>query len=199
MKFQTWMSMTVVCLFAALAMAVQANAQEIMSSTRRTRARAPTRALRPQVSISSPASNNGTHAFVGTPGQFTDFDAPGADPATGGTTPAGINDLGVVPGYYIDTNSVAHGVARTPPTAISTRSTIPERARARTRAHFPRASIFSQWSRDTTLTRTALPTGLCAHPTERSPRLTLQGPSAHFRRTSTTSGSSRGPTLTRTS
>ena len=59
-------------------------------------------------------NNNATHGFVGTPGGFTDFDAPGANPVIGCTCPSGINDLGAVTGNYIDTNSVNHGFVRTP-------------------------------------------------------------------------------------
>ena len=60
-------------------------------------------------------NNNGTHGFVGTPESgFTDFDAPGANPVVGCTCPNGINDLGVITGNDIDTNSVSHGFVRTP-------------------------------------------------------------------------------------
>jgi hypothetical protein len=60
-------------------------------------------------------SNYGTHGFVRTPdGQFTEFDAPGADPIVGGTYPELINHLGVVMGYDVDTNGVSHGFLRSP-------------------------------------------------------------------------------------
>ena len=59
-------------------------------------------------------NGNGTHGFVRTPdAQFTEFDAPGADPIVGCTCPNGINDFGVIAGNSIDTNSVSHGFVRT--------------------------------------------------------------------------------------
>jgi hypothetical protein len=58
-------------------------------------------------------ANNVYHGFVRSPeGAFTTFEAPGADTTPNdfnGTFPYGINDWGVVTGYYIDANNVSHG------------------------------------------------------------------------------------------
>ncbi len=114
--------------FAALAMAVQASAQKIIkfdapnSGTVAYSGTAPT-GINFLGTITGNVTDNsyGTHGFVGTPGgQFTDFDAPGANPTVGCTCPVGINDLGVIAGYDIDTNSVAHGFVRTPDGKITT-------------------------------------------------------------------------------
>jgi hypothetical protein len=60
-------------------------------------------------------NNFGTHGFVRTPDrQYTEFDAPGANPVVGCTCPTAINDRGVVTGYYIDTDGVSHGFLRSP-------------------------------------------------------------------------------------
>jgi hypothetical protein len=60
-------------------------------------------------------NNFGTHGFVRTPdGQYTEFDAPGANPVVGCTCPTAINDRGVVTGYYIDTDGMSHGFLRSP-------------------------------------------------------------------------------------
>ena len=57
----------------------------------------------------------GTHGFVRTgEGEFTIFDAPGADPVIGCTCPQAINDFGVVAGYDIDSNGFSHGFVRSP-------------------------------------------------------------------------------------
>lgn len=60
--------------------------------------------------------NNVYHGFLRTlNGDFTTFDAPGADTTPNdynGTYPVAINDLGVVAGYYWDVNSIAHGFLR---------------------------------------------------------------------------------------
>jgi hypothetical protein len=129
MKFRTWMSPTVVCLFAALAMTVQANAKRIIkfdAPNSGTVAYAGTFATGINFfgTITGNVTDNnfGTHGFVGTPDSvgtpdgngFTNFDAPGADPSVGCTCPVGINDLGAVVGYYIDTNRVNHGFVRSP-------------------------------------------------------------------------------------
>jgi hypothetical protein len=57
--------------------------------------------------------NGVSHGFVRTSdGNFTGFDAPGADvnPADQrGTLVTGINDLGAISGFYVDTAGVAHG------------------------------------------------------------------------------------------
>jgi probable HAF family extracellular repeat protein len=53
--------------------------------------------------------------------QLIEFDAPGAATASSpacypdcGTVPNGINDLGVIVGFYTDANIVPHGFLRTP-------------------------------------------------------------------------------------
>ena len=59
-----------------------------------------------------------SHGFIRFPrGNFTTFEAPGADTTPGsfnGTNPTAINDLGVVAGNYWDTNGVPHGFIRNP-------------------------------------------------------------------------------------
>jgi len=78
-------------------------------------------------------SNDVYHAFLRFPdGKFTVFDAPGAGSSPGsysGTIPNGINDLGEVTGFYIDTTGTPHGFIRgagghvtsfDPPNSIST-------------------------------------------------------------------------------
>ena len=61
-------------------------------------------------------ANNVYHGFLRRlDGQFTTFDAPGADTTPNdynGTYPAAIDDLGVVAGYYWDVNGTAHGFLR---------------------------------------------------------------------------------------
>jgi hypothetical protein len=63
-------------------------------------------------------ANNVYHGFLRTSeGEFTTFEAPGADTKAGdgkGTFPYGINDQGVITGYYIDANNVSHGFLRLP-------------------------------------------------------------------------------------
>jgi hypothetical protein len=58
------------------------------------------------------------HGFLRGPnGEYTGFDAPGADLKPGdynGTVPESINDLGVVAGFYIDSNNFEHGFLRSP-------------------------------------------------------------------------------------
>src|SRR5208337_4414249 len=120
MKFRTWMSTVVVCLFAALAITLQASAQQIIkfdapnAGTSAYQGTAST-GINLLGAITGNVTDNsyGTHGFVRTPdGQFTDFDAPGANPIVGCTCPDSINDLGVVAGYDIDTNSLGHGFFR---------------------------------------------------------------------------------------
>jgi hypothetical protein len=128
MKFQRWMSITVLCIFATLAMTVQANAQQIIkfdppNSGKGANQGTTSTGINFFGTITGfvTDNNNGTHGFVGTPhGGFNNFDAPGADPVVGCTCPVGINDLGVVGGYYIDANSVAHGFVRSPDGNINT-------------------------------------------------------------------------------
>ena len=58
------------------------------------------------------------HGFVRRPdGQFTTFEAPGADTTAGsynGTSPSSINDLGVITGSFNDASGLSHGFLRTP-------------------------------------------------------------------------------------
>lgn len=115
-------------LFGMLAMAVQANAQQIIpfnapnSGTGAYQGTIPTGInLLGTITGSVTDNGNGTHGFVRTPdGHFTDFDAPGANSVVGCTCPDGINDLGVVAGYYIDGYSVGHGFLRAPNGTIPT-------------------------------------------------------------------------------
>ena len=57
------------------------------------------------------------HGFLRRPdGTFVMFDAPGADLTPGdfnGTVPDSINELGVITGFYYDSNSVPHGFVTT--------------------------------------------------------------------------------------
>jgi hypothetical protein len=63
-------------------------------------------------------ANDVFHGYVRSPdGTFATFDAPGADLTPGdynGTVPVSINDLGIVTGFYLDSNSVPHGFVRIP-------------------------------------------------------------------------------------
>ncbi len=58
-------------------------------------------------------ANNVFHGFLRKPnGTFVTFDAPGADFTPGdfnGTVPDSINELGVITGFYYDSNFVPHG------------------------------------------------------------------------------------------
>lgn len=58
------------------------------------------------------------HGFVRrSDGKFTTFEAPGADTTPGsfnGTLAEGINDFGVVTGYYADATGITHGFLRNP-------------------------------------------------------------------------------------
>jgi len=109
-------------LITALAMTVQANAQQIIKFDAPNSGTGADQGTQPTgINIAGVITGdviddeNGTHGFVGTlAGGFTDFDAPCANPIVGGTYPTGINDLGVIAGYDIDTNSVSHGFVRTP-------------------------------------------------------------------------------------
>ena len=69
-------------------------------------------------------ANAVSHGFLRWPnGTFTTFDSPGAGtvPFDGnGTFPMSINFLGVVAGYYNDSNFVSHGFIRTPDGKITT-------------------------------------------------------------------------------
>jgi uncharacterized membrane protein len=62
--------------------------------------------------------NNVYHGFLRSPeGEFTTFEAPGADTKPGdfnGTLPNGINDLGAITGAYYDANNEGHGFLRSP-------------------------------------------------------------------------------------
>jgi hypothetical protein len=116
--------------FAALAMTVQAHAQQLTSFD------APGSSQSAYLGTESTGinlwgtivgdvtdNNGGTHGFIRTPqGGFAEFDAPSANPApgynclyyAGGTCPTAINDLGVIAGYDGDANGVFHGFLRTP-------------------------------------------------------------------------------------
>lgn len=69
-------------------------------------------------------ANAVSHGFLRWPnGTFTTFDSPGAGTVpsdSNGTFPEGINVLGVVAGYYNDSNLVSHGFIRTPDGKITT-------------------------------------------------------------------------------
>jgi hypothetical protein len=69
-------------------------------------------------------TNSVYHGFVRTPdGQiiiFDDSQAPAGTGANQGTTPVGVNDIGVITGYYIDGNNATHGFVRTPDGKITT-------------------------------------------------------------------------------
>jgi uncharacterized membrane protein len=58
------------------------------------------------------------HGFLRHPGgEFTTFQAPGADTTAGsynGTSPSSINDLGAITGSYWDANGFSHGFLRSP-------------------------------------------------------------------------------------
>jgi hypothetical protein len=65
--------------------------------------------------------DGGVHGYVRSPnGDYTEFDAPGANPApganclyfAGGTCPQAINDLGVITGFDGDASGVFHGFIR---------------------------------------------------------------------------------------
>jgi hypothetical protein len=128
MKSRSLTSFAAVTLLATLVITVQVNAQQIIkfnapnSGTGAYQGTLPTGINFPGTITGSVTDDgNGTHGFVRTPdGQFTDFDAPGANPVVGCTCPDGINDLGVVAGYYIDGNSVSHGFLRAPNGNIAT-------------------------------------------------------------------------------
>jgi hypothetical protein len=69
-------------------------------------------------------ANNVYHGFVRSPeGNFTSFDAPGADTTPqsfNGTIPNGINDAGAITGYYIDSSGNDHGFLRSADGAFTT-------------------------------------------------------------------------------
>jgi hypothetical protein len=95
MKFRTWMSMTVVCLFAALAMAVQANAQRIIKFDPPNAGKGANQGTTSTginffgtITGDFTDNNNGTHGFLRSPeGKFTEFDVPGADPVVDAPAP----------------------------------------------------------------------------------------------------------------
>jgi hypothetical protein len=129
-------------LFAALALiptfgvAAQANAQKLITFD------APNSSQQPYLGTAAAGINvwgtivgdvtddaGGVHGFARTAaGKFTEFDAPGANPAAGapclygagGTCPTAINDLGVIAGNVGDVNGVFHGFVRTPDGKIAT-------------------------------------------------------------------------------
>jgi hypothetical protein len=62
-------------------------------------------------------ANNNLHGYLRTrDGNFTDFEAPGADTMdeSYGTSPDSINDFGAITGYYLDASGVYHGFLRSP-------------------------------------------------------------------------------------
>ena len=61
-------------------------------------------------------ANSTFHGFLRSrKGDFTTFEAPGADTGPfNGTSPTSINDLGVIAGNYVDANGFAHGFVRSP-------------------------------------------------------------------------------------
>ena len=69
-------------------------------------------------------ASNVYHGFLRkTNGSILVFDAPGADLTSddfNGTFPAGINDAGLIAGYFIDANSVSHGFLRSPSGSFTT-------------------------------------------------------------------------------
>ena len=69
-------------------------------------------------------ASNVYHGFLRkTNGNIVVFDAPGADLTAGdfnGTFPAGINDAGLIAGYFIDANNVSHGFLRSPSGSFTT-------------------------------------------------------------------------------
>ena len=73
---------------------------------------------------SADLSSCSVHGFVRMPtGKYTIIDVPGAGPdgySGQGTFPQGINDLGEVSGYFVDTNSVFHGFVRSTFGSITT-------------------------------------------------------------------------------
>lgn len=69
-------------------------------------------------------ANNVYHGFIRSPeGEFTTFDAPGADTTQQsfhGTFPSGINDAGAITGSYTDSSGGSHGFLRSPEGAFLT-------------------------------------------------------------------------------
>ena len=69
-------------------------------------------------------ASNVYHGFLRkADGSIVVFDAPGADTTEGdfnGTFPAGINDAGLIAGYYIDSSNVSHGFLRSPNGSFTT-------------------------------------------------------------------------------
>ena len=69
-------------------------------------------------------ANGVSHGFVrSSDGRITTFDDSQAPVGTGanqGTTPVGVNDIGVITGYYVDGNNATHGFVRTPDGKITT-------------------------------------------------------------------------------
>ena len=69
-------------------------------------------------------ASNVFHGFLRrADGRILVFDAPGADTTEddfNGTFPAGINDAGLIAGYYIDASNVSHGFLRSPSGSFTT-------------------------------------------------------------------------------
>jgi hypothetical protein len=107
-------------LFAVFTITAQAPAQKLIIFDAPGAGTGPNQGTSPSgISLEGTTTGNvidsgyGIHGFVRTPeGQFTNFDAPGADAVAGCTCPTAINDFGVVAGYSIDTSLVIHGWVR---------------------------------------------------------------------------------------
>ncbi len=145
MRFRIRISMIVVCMFAVLAITVQASAQRLItfdaphSGTNAGQGTQSTGInLLGTITGSVTDNNFGTHGFVRTPdGKFTDFDVPGANPVLGCTCPDSINDRGVVTGYDIDTNGVGHGFLRTPDDGEISTFDVPEAGTGASQGTYP--------------------------------------------------------------
>lgn len=123
MNSRKWMSTTVVCLFAALALTVQTNAQQIVNFDAPGADTTPgdfngtivaeINALGVIVGYYYDA-NSVSHGFLRSPdGKFTTFDPPGVGNTAGfGTIVHAVNLQGVVAGGYYDSNIEAHPFVR---------------------------------------------------------------------------------------
>src|SRR5208283_1202634 len=124
MKFRTWTSLTVVCLFAALAITLPTSAQgHITEFDAPGAAKVSSPACAPDCGTLAQVNNDlgvivgyytdeyvVPHGFLRNPdGSFTKFDAPGAGTgAFEGTAFGEINLEGATAGVYYDGNDVAH-------------------------------------------------------------------------------------------
>ena len=116
------------------------------------------------------------HGFVRRPdGQFTTFEAPGADTIAGsynGTSPSSINDLGVITGSFYDASGLSHGFLRTPDGRFTTFD-VPGAGENRT---FPIGLISKEPSSGTLWTQTISSMLSFALLTARSTLLSVQTP-----------------------